>query len=416
MNIGFVSGRLAGTDGVSLETAKWAQVVEQMGHRVFYCAGELEPGGPPGLLVPEMYFHTAEADWIYDHAYGTTQAHPDLRPRIRRLATILKERLHAFVSQFDVELIVPENALTVPIQIALAIALTELIEETGIPTIAHHHDFYWEREVYATTCIQDILDRVFPPDLPSIRHTVINSLAQRDLKARRGIDAVVIPNVFEFSVPAPGIDDYNADLRRAIGLDEEDILILQPTRIIPRKGIELAIELVGRLDDPRCKLVLSHATDVDAAYLAKLQALAHKLGVDMRVPIDHIDSIRTTRDGRKIYSLWDVYPHADFVTYPSLYEGFGNALIEAIYFKLPVFIHRYSVYVADIGPLGFDFVEVDGQVTDEAVEAVRGLLRDSPHRQKIVEHNYRLAAEHFSYKAVERQLSPLIAGAPLGGR
>ena len=117
MNIGFVSGRLAGTDGVSLETHKWAQVVERMGHSAFYCAGELEKDGPPGLLVPEMYFHTEEADWIVDHAYGATEAHPELRPRIERLAATLKKRLYDFLKEFNVELLVPENALTIPIQI-----------------------------------------------------------------------------------------------------------------------------------------------------------------------------------------------------------------------------------------------------------------------------------------------------------
>ncbi|MBN1935984.1 MAG: glycosyltransferase, partial [Anaerolineae bacterium] len=114
--------------------------------------------------------------------------------------------------------------------------------------------------------------------------------------------------------------------------------------------------------------------------------------------------------GRKIYGLWDVYPHADWVTYPSLYEGFGNALIEAIYFRLPVFLNRYSVYVEDIAPLGFEFVEIDGAITGEAVEAVRGLLRPSPTRQAMVEKNYALAAEHFSYRAVERALKPLLVG------
>jgi glycosyltransferase involved in cell wall biosynthesis len=408
MNVGFVSGRLAGTDGVSLETHKWAQVMRQMGHDVFYCAGELEEDGPPGLLVPEMYFHTEEADWIVDHAYGTTVAHPELRPRIERLARHLKDQLYAFIRQYGVELLVPENALTIPIQISLGIALAELIEETGIPTIAHHHDFYWEREVYQTNCIQDVLDRYFPPDLASIRHTVINSPAQRDLKARFGLDSVVVPNVFDFAVPPPGVDDYNVDLCQAIGLTREDVLVLQPTRIIRRKGIELAVELVGRLGDARNKLVLSHATDVDQQYLSELQALAQQLGVDMRVPIDHIDSVRGTRDGHKLYGLWDVYPHADFVTYPSLYEGFGNALIEAIYFRLPVLVNRYSVYVADIGPLGFDFIEIDGAVTDEAVESTAQVLGSLARREEMVETNYRLAAEYFSYKAVERQLHPLV--------
>jgi hypothetical protein len=49
-------------------------------------------------------------------------------------------------------------------------------------------------------------------------------------------------------------------------------------------------------------------------------------------------------DGRKIYSLADIYPHADFVTYPSLIEGFGNAFLEAIYFRKPLLMQRYDGY------------------------------------------------------------------------
>jgi glycosyltransferase involved in cell wall biosynthesis len=226
----------------------------------------------------------------------------------------------------------------------------------------------------------------------------------------------VVPNVFDFAVPPTGVDSYSADLRDAIGLTEDDTLILQPTRIIRPKGIEMAIELVGRLADERCKLVLSHATDVDADYLAELCALAEEWQVDMRVPIDQIDSTRGTQDGNKVYGLWDVYPHADFVTYPSLYEGFGNALIEAVYFRLPVAVNRYPVYDADVRPLGFRFVEINGAVTQEAVEAVRSILADPQQRQETVDHNYQLAARHFSHHTVEERLRPLIASFGLDAR
>ena len=47
----------------------------------------------------------------------------------------------------------------------------------------------------------------------------------------------------------------------------------------------------------------------------------------------------TNAEGRKIYTLFDVYPHADLVTYPSHYEGFGNAFLEAIYFGKPVVVN-----------------------------------------------------------------------------
>jgi two-component system phosphate regulon sensor histidine kinase PhoR len=86
---------------------------------------------------------------------------------------------------------------------------------------------------------------------------VINSMAQKEMARRCSRSAAIIPNVFDFETPAPGIDDYNRDLRREIRLADDDWFILQPTRVVQRKGIEHAIELVRRLKDPRAKLVIS---------------------------------------------------------------------------------------------------------------------------------------------------------------
>ena len=55
--------------------------------------------------------------------------------------------------------------------------------------------------------------------------------------------------------------------------------------------------------------------------------LAKDEGVELLLVGDRIGEQRQLdKKGRKIYTLWDIYPHADLVTYPSLYEGFGNAL------------------------------------------------------------------------------------------
>ncbi|MFQ5813394.1 MAG: glycosyl transferase family 1 [Anaerolineae bacterium] len=417
MNIGFVSTRLAGTDGVSLETAKWAGVARRLGHQVFYCAGELEDGGPPGLLVPEMHFAHPEAKRIHDLAFGTTTQIPNLKSQITNFAADLRARLLAFINDFQIDLVIAQNVFAIPMQIPLGVALREVLLKTGMPAIAHNHDFYWERDRFRVSCIPEVLGSAFPPDLPSVGHVVINSLAQRELKARRGIDSVVVPNVFDFATPAPGIDDFNADFREAIGLTSDDLLFLQPTRVVPRKGIELAIELVRRLQShntqhaPRTTLVITHAAgDEGLDYLRALRQQAAAAGVDLRYVADRVAPRRGIRpDGRKIYSLWDTYPHADFVTYPSLYEGFGNALIETVYFKKPALVNRYPVYVADIGPLGFDFVEIDGRITDEAVAQVQELLADPERRLAAVERNFRLGKQHFSFEVLETRLQELIA-------
>jgi len=43
--IGYISTRFHGTDGVTLETRKWAQILEAMGHSSYWMAGLLD--APP---------------------------------------------------------------------------------------------------------------------------------------------------------------------------------------------------------------------------------------------------------------------------------------------------------------------------------------------------------------------------------
>jgi glycosyltransferase involved in cell wall biosynthesis len=138
--------------------------------------------------------------------------------------------------------------------------------------------------------------------------------------------------------------------------------------------------------------------------------LAEQGGVDLRYVADQFGTARcVTSDGARIYSLWDAYLCADFVTYPSLVEGFGNALLETVYFRLPALVNRYAVYVADIAPLGFDFVEIEGEITGETVARVRRLLDDAERRREVVEHNFGLAREHFSYAVAEARLREALA-------
>ncbi len=408
--IGVVSTRLAGVDGVSLEARKWAEVACHLGYQVYYCAGELDTDAPHPTLIPALHFRDPEAIAIGQMAFGRTGLPPDLPPRLEQAARHLEEALRAWLDAASIDLLVVENALAIPMHLPLGLALARLIAQTGIPTIGHHHDFYWERERFRVHCIPDVLEGVFPPDLPNLRHVVINSPAQQALRERRGLVSTIVPNVLDFDAPPPGVDDYNANLRTAIGLTPDDLLILQPTRIVPRKGIELAIELVRRLGLNGCRLCLTHpAGDEGLDYLRELQARAAATGVDLRYIADRFGSRRgCLPDGRQVYSLWDAYPHANLVTYPSLYEGFGNALLEAVYFRRPVLVNRYPVYAADIGPLGFDFVEIAGQITAEAVAQVRRLLTDPALRLEMVERNYALARQHFSYARLRADLADLL--------
>ena len=359
-NIGFVSTRFAGTDGVTLESAKWAKVLWDHEHRSFWFAGMLDRDPAASMLVPQAWFGEENIAYINRHAYGTYTRTPEITRLIRSMAEHLKHKLYEFVRLFEIEILILENAVTIPMNIPLGVALTNFIAETGFPTIAHHHDFYWERDRFSVNSVGDFLSMAFPPDLPSIQHVTINSFAQEDLSHRCGVSSILVPNVLEFEKPPPEPDDYAKSLRAEVGLKEDDIVFLQPTRVVPRKGIEHSISLVANLKNPKCKLVISHESgDEGFEYCEALIEMAENQNVDLRFIEDRVKERRSVDEyGRRIYTLGDAYSVADFITYPSLYEGFGNALLEAFYYRKPVLVNRYSIFIADIEPRGFQVVSM----------------------------------------------------------
>ncbi len=410
-NIGFVSTRFAGTDGVSLESAKWAQLLWDHQHISYWFAGVLDRHASISMEVPEAFFDHEENKWINERIFGKQIRSPYVTGRIHALRDYLKVKLYEFLAKFNIELLIIQNALSLPMHVPLALAITELLAETAIPTVAHHHDFYWERARYSVNAVQDYIQMAFPPKLPNVQHVVINSIAQEELALRTGISSMVIPNVLDFE-HEPEIDwDFIKDFREEIGIEEDDKIILQPTRIVRRKGIEFAIELVHELGDPKCKLVVTHpAGDEGYEYAKFLQEYAKDHNVDMKIVDTFVSDRRGVGpNGEKRYSLWDVYPHADFVTYPSLYEGFGNALLEAIYFKKPILVNRYDVFIRDIEPLGFDFVVMDGYLTERVIKEVKEILENPERCKQMVEHNYEVALRHFSYAVLRKRLGYLIS-------
>ncbi len=409
--IGFVSTRFAGTDGVSLESAKWAQVLWDLGHVSYWYGGRLDRGPDVSLCIPEAFFGHSENVWINRRIWGRTTRTPHVTERIHDLARYLKSTLYEFVKKFDLTFLVVENALSIPMHIPLGIAITEFLAETRFPCIGHHHDFYWERTRFSVNAVSDYLDMAFPPRHAMVQHVVINQAAQEELSWRRGLSSLLVPNVLDFEHPPGPIDGFAADVRRDLGLEPEDVMILQPTRVVPRKGIEHAIELVQRLGDKRYKLVISHeAGDEGLEYEAMLRERAENAGVDIRFVSTRVsERRRVDSEGRKIYSLWDLYPHAGLVTYPSLYEGFGNAFLEAVYFRVPVLINRYGIFARDIEPKGFKVPVMDGFITKSVVEEVKRLLEDEGYRHEVTEHNFRTATQFYSYGVLRRRLRVLIS-------
>ena len=408
--IGFISTRLAGTDGVSLEAGKWAEILEQDGHTCFDMAGELDRPPERSFLVPKCHFEHPDIAETFDACFGDVHRTHDVTLRIEALAHELHSEIAAFVEKFDLDLLIPENALTIPLNIPLGIAITQYTIETGMPVLAHHHDFFWERKRFVHNACWDYLNMAFPPHPLLMQHAVINSSQSHQLAVRRGISASIVPNVMDFENPPPPADDYADDLREVLGFAPDEKFILQPTRIVQRKGIERAIELVHRLKMP-AKLVISHASgDEGDEYNVRVREYSDILKVETVMCSDIVGETRDTLpDGRKVYTLADLYRVCDFVTYPSRIEGFGNAFLEAVYYGCPLLVNNYSIYNCDIRPKGFRTVHMDDYISNKTVKDAQAILNDPSIGHALAEHNYALALKFFSYAVAKDELRVLLS-------
>ena len=216
-----------------------------------------------------------------------------------------------------------------------------------------------------------------------------------------------------------------------------DIVILQATRIVRRKNIEIAVDLVKTLSsqefknqlgekvlapnkrfDPATNKILlvlaGYAEKRDEGYKNQLLQYAENQGVS----ICCLGDLITSGD----FTLFDAYPRADLITYPSEYEGFGNQFLEAVWANKPVALFEYPVFKTDIAPKGFDYISLGDTVTrDEtgfchvpettimnAAQKVVSLLIDSKGYQNLVGRNFNLGKENFSFGNTLKTLTKLL--------
>lgn len=422
MRIGIIIGRIGGVDGVALETEKWIEVFHRMGHEVYIISGQFEErmmDPEYETLVPEMSFFSPESYWGQKKAYFYPDANEDeLLEHIDLYSKVIYKKIMQWLQDKKIDLILSENASCLPSHLEMGLGVKKAIIKSGLPTITHDHDFAWERGnryVSPHRRINQLVDETFPLRADNSVHAVINTHGRNTLLERFNRDSVVVPNVMDFDVPYGEVNERNKCLHKNIGFKCDDILLFQITRIVERKGIETAIELIHKLEDERIKLVITgnYNDDADSKYYFELVDRIHKYKLGDQVTfayhVFYNKGLHHSEDNLS-YSLSDAYAQARACTYFSTYEGFGNAFVEAVLAKRPIFVNNYKpVYWPDIGSKGFKAVMLeDSVITDKALEEMREVIYNDKLNKEIGEYNYELGKKLFSYATLQEKLTELI--------
>ena len=98
-----------------------------------------------------------------------------------------------------------------------------------------------------------------------------------------------------------------------------------------------------------------------------------------------------------------IYQSAELLLYPSLFEGFGIPIIEALYSKIPVITSKYGCF-PEVG--GNNSVYVDPLNIDEIRNAIHGFLIDNKLKNETSEKGYNFV-QQFNNKSMANQLQKI---------
>jgi glycosyltransferase involved in cell wall biosynthesis len=407
------------TDGVSLQIHENDRVLSELGWRVVECSADA--GGVGGanevsrsrgtsgqnacsaFRIAELDYSTPQAQMF--RTRDETRDEAAVEQAFEQQVQAIKAGMAEMIRQYGPQVIHVRNMLSLPIHPAATVAMAECIaEHPQVAFVTQHHDFSFEdnfvpgdrAHLYslAYPAIERRVQDALLYTTPQVHHAVINSLMQTYLREHFGYASTVIPDAFDFATQTVKMDG----LRAQIGVGEHDVVVGTMARIIPRKAMEVAVQLIVELrkrkgefvgegrgahgrtitDDTRFLLLLPQASGLDepenAAYFAKLREYAQAHGVetlyvgdrvvadsayegqperDFLIPSANDALASSSRSGTQKGSIpfYSLYQVVDLLLFPSYQEGFGNQFLEAVALgEGVVSAHLYPVMQADIFP------------------------------------------------------------------
>lgn len=469
LNIGILHSLIGKNDGVSIVIDQSVNaMVNDMGVQlgnIYFLAAHTSPRF--NADTDEIFWHKNQ---IHKRIieYFSQKAPPMLEQEIHSNALYAKKVIANFIEKHEIDLLIAHNT-SHPYNFITAVGLGYYLDELrdkGViwpKVITWWHDSYLERERFKNP---NPVIKKHLKYLPGLKNDGIVFINQEQPKAARKLyqtlempkldtfferRCITIPNTSNIpwnwqacnwdsdQVVAPETDNYNASFFEDIGLTEEvkkhncsledTVVLLQHTRVVPRKKIELAIDFAFLLEKRfsnvqrnQCValLISGHSGDEQVEYKTFLQSyFDQKTKEKPRARVVLIfaeDWVLSHRDiivDKKYYKFAEIpaiVANAGGIgTYFSEVEGYGNNLLEMVSFGLPAFINKYEIYKTDIEHLGFDFPAInDGILTNEIVEKAYVVLNDNRVRNQMVRHNLNILQEKLDHRIISKKLNPLI--------
>jgi glycosyltransferase involved in cell wall biosynthesis len=330
--------------GVEEILSQQASVFQRMGHSVSVLAGMGEVYTEDFPLRIEPLLGSQNTRIIKAHEACKKGDHYALERYTNKILAVLEEWSQGL------DVILAHNVLHMPFNLPLTMALRRLADSDNGPVVvswAHDSPYFdpnppkylmrppWtvlsqsHPQIHYVT-VSDYRKRLFEPLCVEATWHVI----------RNGIDPVRLLY----------LDPKSVRLSEELDLFSRDLVVVQPSRITPRKNLELSIHIIRglRLLGYNVLFILTGAYDPHekraVAYYRRLRYWIKELDLTENIAV--LAEYRFRNKERLVPDrifIRDLYLMADLLLMTSKDEGFGLPLLEAGMVKLPI-------ACSDIGP------------------------------------------------------------------
>lgn len=417
---------------------------------------------------------------------------------------VITQSLGDYIEKNNIKILWLVNTHSNPGNIALTLALTLLSEYFDIPVIANNHDFYWEgghrkidilmnkakpgpRDFFFKNSdvgeFFSLLHVLFPWESRFWLSANINKPQSKYLIKEKGHNPA---NVCEVTTAIDLHNYYLIDESRKIEVQQElttifsgpqkkarssrvsnfkknqpiktkpiiiglkknvqinfinNIIFLQPTRIIERKKIEFNFELLKELFNNKAlidyfrknkKLQLTIlvtgpiAPGHDQYFLKIINSFKKALSsldqffhdkIFLAFLFREIDKNSYKKKSKNPITIYDLYNCASLVLLPSETEGRGLPIIEAAAARVPIFTRRYyplEVYAEVIGKKLDDrdrLRVIDFQndyISNKKIENIIDRLIHPLRYLEEAEHNYQVVKRRFSPDSLQKNINTIL--------
>ncbi len=188
-------------------------------------------------------------------------------------------------------------------------------------------------------------------------------------------------------VAYPGLNVSSSRMSGERAKDKENLHLLFVGYITTRKGVDTLIDsfriLVIDYGIPNLILDLVGDTTRDPIFFREISHSCESAGIGDKVRIHG----RVASD-----ELEKLYAMADIFVFPSLWEGFGMVLIEAMYNRLPI-VATNAGAIPFLVKDGENGILVPVKDSEKLAESIKTLIESPELRRSFGESNYRLAIQ-----------------------